>query len=153
MTVFEYDNLPDSVRADALPEELTLLAYAAFVNAWRSDHALAVEVKAVHVYSRKGFMEQESFGKERTSPYGSIDDDVVLQLTIRVPHPSLTRVDGALNQVAALEEDAKAFRVHAERERLEAEIAQAETEAAKAEADAREKRARLEALRLKTGGK
>jgi hypothetical protein len=145
---YEYDNLPDALEAEALPEELFADAQAAFLQALESGLALATEAKAVHVYDRKGYMNADSFIGHQNPSYRSNTDDVILQLTIRIPSPNTIRGED-LNAVTALEERAHEHATEAERKRLEAELAQAEKEAEQAETAAREARAKLEKLRKK----
>lgn len=146
MTTYEYDNLPDELREEAMPEEMFPEVLAAFHQALESGLALATEAKAVHVYDRKGYMEADSFIGHQNPSYRSKTDDVVLQLTIRIPNPQTIRGDD-LNAVTALEKSADEYGQRAEKARLEAELAQAEQEAAKAEETARTAREKLEALR------
>lgn len=146
MTAYEDDNLPDELRAEAMPEEMFDEVLAAFHEALESGLALTTEAKAVHVYDRKGYMEADSFIGHQNPAYRSKTDDVVLQLTIRIPNPQTVRGDD-LNAVTALEKSADEYAQRAEKARLEAELAQAEAEAEKAETAAREAREKLEALR------
>lgn len=148
MTAYEYDNLPDEITAEALPEEMFEDALAAFVQAMSSGLALKMEAKATHAYDRKGYMENDSFIGHQNPAYRSETDDVILQLTLRIPNPKTIRGE-SLSATSALEERAIAYDRAAEQARLEAELAQAEREAEQAEATAREKRAKLDALRKK----
>jgi hypothetical protein len=148
MTDYEYDNLPDEITADALPKEMFADAQAAFAQALESGLALNVEAKATHAYDRKGYLNTDSFIGHQNPAYRSETDDVIIQLTIRIPNPKTIRGE-SLSAVTALEDIATDYDQKAERARLEAELAQAEREAAQAEATAREKREKLEALRKK----
>lgn len=148
MTSYEYDNLPDALEAAALPEEMFADVQAAFTQAMESGLAVATEAKAVHVYDRKGYLNADSFIGHQNPSYRSETDDVILQMTIRIPNPKTIRGE-SLSAITALEDRTANYTLEAERARLEAEIAQAEAEAEKADATAREKRAKLEALRKK----
>lgn len=145
---YEYDNLPDALEAEALPAEMFEMAQNAFVQATTSGLALAMEAKAVHVYDRKGYMNADSFIGHQNPAYRSETDDVILQLTIRIPNPKTIRGED-LNAITALEDYATEYDQRAEKARLEAELEQAEKVAAQAEATAREAREKLEALRQK----
>lgn len=143
---YEYDNLPEALEAEAMPEELFDEVLLALNEALKSGEALAVEAKAVHVYDRKGYLNADSFIGHQNPSYRSKTDDIILQVTVRVPNP-LTRRGENLKAVTALEESANEYAQRAEKARLEAELAQAEQEAAQAEETARAAREKLEALR------
>jgi hypothetical protein len=145
VTNFEYDNLPDEMTVDALGDELFFTGLAALASAAGSGHTFAKEIKIAHVYNRKGYMALDTFGGHRNTAYSSVDDDIVLQVTVRVQHPS--QVDGALDSLQRLENLVRAQNEEAERIRMEAELVQADEEMLKAAANAREKRAQLEKLR------
>jgi hypothetical protein len=147
MTDYEYSNLPNELSAEALPEELFPAALEAITEALESDYALGVEARAVHVYDRKGYMNDDSFIGHQNPAYRSTTDDVVLQLTVRIPNPKTVR--GGLEATARLEELAEEYDRRAEEARLNAELAQAEADAQKAETTAREAREKLEALKNK----
>lgn len=143
MTTYEYDNLPDELNVDVLPKELFQEAYAAFTQALEADTFEAMEIKAAYVYDRKGYLDADTFGGKRNA-YGSTNDDVVLQLTIRIPNPSDRK---ELDKVANLEQTIVERNLNAERARLEAEIVAEEAAAEKAQATAKQKREQLKALR------
>lgn len=143
---YDYNNLPRELEAPVLPEELLEDAQAAFVQAIESGLAKATEIKAVHVFNRKGYMDANSFVGRQNPSYRSDSDDVILQMTIRIPNPKREKT---LSGVAALEDRATEYTKEAERKRLEAELAKAEADATQAETTAREARAKLEALRKK----
>ena len=145
---YEYDNLPDALEADPLPKDMFDNTLAAFNQALESGLALNAEAKAVHVYDRKGYMNADSFIGHQNPAYRSQTDDVILQLTIRIPNPKTIRGE-SLSKTAALEDLAADYDMRIEKARLEAELEQAEQAAAAAEATAREKREKLEALRNK----
>jgi hypothetical protein len=147
-TDYEYDNLPYALEAAALPEEMFDAAQTAFVQAMGSGLALKMEAKAVHAYERKGYLDVDSFIGHQNPAYRSETDDVILQLTIRIPNPKTIRGE-ALSHITALEDIAIDYDQRAERARLQAKLEQAEAQAAQAEAAAREAREKLEALRKK----
>jgi hypothetical protein len=89
-------------------------------------------------------MDANSFVGRQNPSYRSDSNDVILQMTIRIPNP---KREESLSEVAELEVSANEYTVRAEKARLEAELAQAEQEAAKAEETARAAREKLEALR------
>lgn len=148
MTSFEYDNLPDALEVEALPEEMFDDVQTAFIQAMSSGLALTMEAKAAHAYERKEVLETDSFIGHQNPAYRSETDDVILQMTIRIPNPKTIRGE-SLSATTTLEERATAYDLAAKRARLEAEIAKAEADATKAETAAREARAKLEALRKK----
>jgi capsule polysaccharide export protein KpsC/LpsZ len=145
MTDFEYDNLPDEMTVQALEEDLFPWGLDVLINAVKTDHSLAKEIKIAYAYDRKGYMELDTFGGRRNPAYSSVDDDIVIQVTVRVHHPS--QVGRDLESLKALEKLLREQNEDAERTRLEAELVQAEAEMSKAAATARTKRARLEELR------
>lgn len=141
---YEYDNLPEQLEASVLPEELMEDAQAAFVQALESGLVKTAEIKAVHVFNRKGYMDANSFVGWQNESYRRDSDDVILQMTIRIPNP---KGESTLSEVAALEESATEYTKEAERKRLEAELTKAEADAKQAETAAREAREKLEKLR------
>jgi hypothetical protein len=145
---YEYDNLPYALEAEALPAEMFEAAQNAFIQATTSGLALKVEAKAVHVYDRKGYLNADSFIGHQNPAYRSATDDVIIQLTVRIPNPKTIRGED-LSHTTALEDFATEYDQRAEKARLEAELAKAEQDAAKAETAAREAREKLEALRKK----
>lgn len=147
MTDYDYNNLPQELSAEPLPDELFPAAVAAITEALESDSTLAMEARAVHVYDRKGYMNDDSFIGHQNPAYRNPTDDVVLQLTVRIPNPKTVR--GGLDATARLEELAEKYDRRAEEARLNAELAQAEADAQKAENAAREAREKLEALKNK----
>jgi hypothetical protein len=144
---FEYDNLPDEMTMEALPEELFEDAQAAFAEALASREVKVAEAKAGYLYKRKAWLEVDPMGRYRNA-YGANDDDIVLQLTIRVRNPKGYGVE--LPKLAALEEAVIAKEEEAEKVALEAEIAAQEAaaqQAANAAAAAAEKLAKLKEKR------
>jgi hypothetical protein len=148
MTAFEYDNLPDEMNVDPLPKELFEEASALISGLLMTDEVIAREVKIGHAYDRKGYLEVDTFGGHRNPSYGSTDDDLILQVSLRVEHPSgHRRPSESLKALTTLEQKVREIRLAEARRALEAEIEQAEAEAARAEEVAQKKRERLEALR------
>lgn len=145
MPDYEYDNLPDSIYADPVPDELFSDVFAIITEAIQDDHAIVAEAKAVHVYDRKGYLESDEFGGKRNPSYSSSTDDVVLQVTVRVPHPSTFR--RGMESLEALEQKIQNLNTAEERRRLEAEAAEADARAEQAAADAQAARERLEKLK------
>lgn len=145
MTSYEDDNLPYALEAEAMPAEMFVNVQAAFMQALESGQVLNSEAKAVHVYNRKGYLEADSFVGPQNPSYRHETDDVILQMTIRIPNPK-TVFGKSMGEVTALEERAIEYATEAARKLLEAEIAQAESIAAQAESAARAARERLEAL-------
>jgi predicted ribosome quality control (RQC) complex YloA/Tae2 family protein len=146
MTAYEYDNLPEELNVEALPEELFKEGIDAFTQALASDALEAKEIKIAYVYDRKGYINVDAFAGKRKTGYSSESDDVVIQVTLRVRNP---KHRAELSNFVTLGEHITERNLKAERARLEAEIAQAEATAEKAEATAREAREKLEALRKK----
>lgn len=146
MTDYEYDNLPYDMNVEPVPAQLQDAALALAGKLAGSGDVRAMEVKIAHVYGRKGYMETDTFGGRRSASYSSGNDDVVLQVTVRVPYPSKWN-DKALYALVILENELRAHLAEEERQRLEAEITQAEAAAAKATAAAQAAQDRLNALR------
>lgn len=149
MATYEDNNLPEELSQQTiLPAELFNQAHSAFTQALDSGEILAQEARAAYAYERKGSLNHDGFGDHRNASYSSDTNDIILQLTIRIPNPK-TIPGEALDQTAALEAATDRFELEAERARLETEIAQAEAGAERAEAAARQKREKLEELRKK----
>lgn len=106
-----------------------------------SEAALSGEPVVVaggHCYERKGYLTQDPLGGHRNTSYGRPNDDVILQITVRVP----------FSAVKASVEKIQGTRLQAEIEATEAQIAA--TEATRAELDGkiaalRQKRSNLSA--------
>lgn len=146
---FEYreDNLPYSMaHVKAIPEELFRDLENILFIAVSTNQVIATEAKVAYAYKRKNEMSLDSFGSER-GHYGSAQDDVIIQVTVRVPNPNGNSVE--LDDLLELEQDIQELNMTAQQKKLTDEIAQAEAEAEKAEATARKKREELEALRKK----
>ena len=144
MTVFDYDNLPENLgSAAALPDGLFEKAHAALTEAMTSRHVVAAEARAAYVYERRGNLDLDVMGTDRNPTYGRENDDIVLQLTIRL------RGREGLDRLDELEHDVNDAAFAAEQERLEAELTEAEASANKAHEHARETRDKLDALRSK----
>jgi hypothetical protein len=147
MTAFDYDNLPENLgSAAALPGGLFEKAHAALTEAMTSRHVVAAEARAAYVYERKGNLDFDVMGQDRNPTYGRQDDDIVLQLTIRL------RSRDGLGRLEELEHNANDAGFKAEQERLEAELAEGEASENKTQELARETRERLDALRSKSQG-
>ena len=150
MTDYEYDNLPDELEfIEALPDAMFADAQAAFNQAMTSGEVLAQRAKIAYAYDRKGYLTTDTFGGDRRPSYTSSDDDLIIQLTIRVRSPHSHWNKNTLPLLIDLEAGVAEAKREAKRAELEAEIAAAEAEAEKAEATARQKREQLEALRKK----
>ena len=145
---FDYDNLPDEMTMDALPEELFPAAQEAFAEALTSGELKVAEAKAGYLYDRKTWLTVDPMGRNRNNSYGASDDDIVLQLTVRVRNPKFRGEE--LPKLAALEKAVIAHEEAAEAAALEAEIAAQEAaaeQAATAAAAAAEKLAKLKEQR------
>jgi hypothetical protein len=154
MTEFDYYNVPDEMNVSALPEELYGPALEVIARLAVSGDVLAKEIKIAHAYDRKGYMELDTLGGHRNPSYPSPTDDLILQLTMRIKHPSsgYGRTPEAMQTakaLEALETRVKEINTEKERKALEAEIAQAEEAMRGAEKLAREKRERLAALKAR----
>lgn len=105
MTYFAHDNLPDAddmALKNPLSEELLDLGRAAVIEALESGEARVEEVKAVYAFDRKDYLFTEPLGMlERNKAYSSDEDDIILQMTVRIPNPKKAIT---LEKVAELEE-------------------------------------------------
>lgn len=146
MTAYDYYNLPDELNVPAVPEELFDTALDAFTQALESDQLKAQEIKVAYVYDRNDYMSADAFAGKRNASYANSNDDVVIQISLRVPNPKGRE---ELSNLAVLEERLTEHNLNVERERLEKEIAAAEETAEKAQAAADQKREQLAKLRQK----
>lgn len=146
MTAYDYYNLPDELNVPAVPEELFNTAFDAFTQALESDQLKAQEIKVAYVYDRNDYMSADAFAGKRNASYTTSNDDVVIQISLRVPNPKGRE---ELSNLAVLEERLTEHNLNVERERLEKEIAAAEETAEKAQAAANQKREQLAKLRQK----
>jgi predicted ribosome quality control (RQC) complex YloA/Tae2 family protein len=146
MTTYEYYNLPDELNVEPLPEELFEDGLNAFTQALESTVLKAQEIKVAYVYDRNEWLTADTFGGKRNTSYSSGSDDVIIQVTLRVPNPARRE---ELSNLNALETTLIEYNLNAEQERLKAEIAKAEEEVQKALATAAEKQKQLDALSKK----
>lgn len=146
MTAYDYYSLPDELNVPAVPEELFDTALDAFTQALESDQLKAQDIKVAYVYDRNDYMSADAFAGKRNASYASSNDDVVIQISLRVPNPKGRK---ELSNLAVLEERLTEHNLNVERERLEKEIAAAEEAADKAQAAANQKREQLAKLRQK----
>lgn len=141
MTYYETDNLPEEIPGQEFPEELIPLAVDAVHEAIESQNIRVQEAKVVYAYDRKGWLTMDTVGGSRNPSYASDVDDMIIQLTVRIPHPLLRK--GELETAAELEKSIKEHRQKEHREKLEADIAKADAKAKEAQAEADAKRAEL----------
>jgi hypothetical protein len=81
---YEYDNLPDELLIDAIPEEFTEQAMEIFTKATAWDATKASEIKIAQIYDRKGYMEANALGGARNGSYSRENDDIIIQMTLRI---------------------------------------------------------------------
>lgn len=146
---YDSDNIPAEIETDALPADLFEAARAAINDAADSDLAIAMEAKGAFVYNRRGYNAFIPFDAERGAHDLISNDDVILQLTVRIPNPNLAYATDSLKATTSLVEAAVNASKTAEQLRLEKEIADAEAAAKEAEATAQDKRNKLNALLAK----
>lgn len=146
MTEYSEYTVPAEMGINPLPSDLTEAGLNVLKDALAANSIIAKEVKIAYVFERKDEFSLDEFGTKRNKSYGSNGDDVLIQLTVRIPSPQ--NVNG-LGSVLVLEEAVMQYRGEEERKQLEAEIAAAEQEAKLAQTVADQKRARLEALKAK----
>lgn len=148
MTAYEYDNLPANFDVQPIPDELFAVGYDAIKQAVESDQSLARELRVAYLYDRKCEMSFDQFGTQRNASYGSESDDVLLQLTVRIPNsnPKFWGGTGGFELVHELETNVIELAKDKRRAKLEAEIAEAEARATAAANIADQKRAELSNL-------
>lgn len=146
MTEYDYNNMPEEHIRPTLPVGFFDEAMAAFVEAVESGDAIAYEAKAAYISNRKMHMNFDGFGKPRNASYSSKTDDILLQLSIRIPNQYNTT---SFPKTEALAKNVAEFALAAERSALEVSIAADEAAIAQAQAGAALKRQRLEALQAK----
>lgn len=143
MTAYGYYSLPDEINAKPLSQELFTAGMTALKEVMESDEVQAQEIKIAYVYDRNDHFATDPFGGKRNTSYASDNDDVIVQLTMRIPNPkgyaALTRL---VNLENAIVQETK----EAERQALKADIAAEDAEAERAKANADAKRARLALL-------
>jgi hypothetical protein len=150
MNAFDFDNLPDDLGfVPRLPGDLFEAAHAAFTEALSSGHVLATSARAAYVYDRGDNFGIEAIGQARNPGRASQGEDIVLELTIRVPAPQSRNGMGRLAELERAVVDAG---LTAEQKRLEAELAEAEASATQAQERARQTREKLDTLRSKRQG-
>lgn len=135
MSAYEYDNLPDTLIYQPVDEALRMAAWNLLHEVIRDGDELAWDVRAAHAYDRKGLMNLDPIGGPRNTAYGSEQDDVVLQLSVRVPY----RTEG----VKTLVKRAEVIARNAERQKALGELQDLENQQARVEAEIAAKRAEL----------
>lgn len=87
-----------------------------------------VVVSGSHVYDRKGYHSQDDLASgRRNTSYGSKENDVVLQVTVRVPYRKAAKIVEALEDERITREEVAAQK---KREEIDAEIARLQAERA-----------------------
>jgi hypothetical protein len=90
MTYFDIDNIPDSFEMiSPLPDDMVSEGVRLLRSARESGLLMAQEVKIAHLYDRKGYAEMDTFAGPRNASYGSDNDDVVIQVTVRIQNPQM----------------------------------------------------------------
>lgn len=146
MTAYTYNSLPDEMTVKPVSNELFPKAKAAFLEAFDSEHIEAQTIHVAYAYERHGHMDLDRFGGARNNSYSSERDDLVIQVTVRIPNP---KGYAALPKMVALETAMMEEGQAAERKALEDAIAADEAKAKQANANAVANRAKLEALNSK----
>lgn len=89
MTAYEYDNLPDELSCvDALDPDLMQDVEAIIRMAKEKGYVIAEEAKIAYVYDRKGYLTTDDFTGPRNASYGCADDDLIVQITVRISNPT-----------------------------------------------------------------
>lgn len=147
---YEYFNLPEEDEYQFLkpvPEEFLTPALSLVKKALVDEDGIGViaEVKAAHLFDRKGYLTPEAFGQVKiNTSYRGDDDDILLQVTLRMRHPE--KSSKTYEEVHALDDGIREFNKAQARAALNAEIAAEEARAAAAAESIAKKRAELEAL-------
>lgn len=147
VTEFDYDNLPNNESlVNALPEELLPEAKNVFRELMDSNLIIAEEVRASYVFKRKGYMDFVPIGEEPNTGYQTATDDLIIQLTMRIPAPNTYTTVPEMQKMEKLVKRAGEARKEAERQRLQEEIGIEEARAAAALNAAKAKREALTKL-------
>lgn len=143
-TDYDTDNLPNNESLTrALPEELLPEAKNIIRELMDSDLIIAEEVRASYVFKRKGEMDFKPLGADPNKSYQRDTSDLIIQLTMRIPAPSIYTNVPEMQKIVELETAVKEAEKEAERQRLEAK---AQEEEARAEAAMKAAKAAREAL-------
>lgn len=125
MTAYHEDNLPETLYLPNLPDEAFDKAFEALGQAVASGRITAKSAVAGYLYERKDDLSTDRFGGKRNPSYGGPTDDMILQITVRVPNPVFV-ADNGLGAFNELEEEVKAINKQEAMARLEAEIEEAQ---------------------------
>lgn len=126
---FSYNTINTDLKeiettSEDLVREIIELAASETLN-----ESAPVIIAGAHVYDRKGYHSQDDLASgRRNTSYGSKENDVVLQVTVRVPYRKVSRIVEALEEERIAREEVAAQK---KREEIDAQIArlQAEREA------------------------
>lgn len=124
MTAYEYANIPDNFEMiEPLPDDMVSEGVRLIKSARESGLLMAQEVKIAHLYDRKGYATMDTFGGQRNVSYSSDNDDVVIQVTVRIQNPQMFAGLQSLGNIL-IERKAEAARLakEAEKARLQAEL-------------------------------
>lgn len=138
---FEWDNIPEEMTVEPLHEKYTLKALDILKEAIANGNDRASEAKIGFAYNRKGWMQVEEIAPANGAHnwYNS-QDDVVVQVTIRMPRPDANSKFAKLAD--ALTKDAEDARIAVAEAEI-AEIEAAEAALAERKAKAQENRDKL----------
>lgn len=123
--LYEHDSLPEDGflfyhDVPVIPKGMFKLAYDAFIEAYEGDFEVAKEARVAYIYDRKGSMAFDPVDK-RNASYGSKEDDLIIQLTLRIDGNLLVRSKFKDSAPVSLINEIK--RQSAEAERMEIEEA------------------------------
>lgn len=125
---YDYESLKQDIPV--IEDASSVATLLASTIAMAFDRGAPVGFAAAHVYERKGYLSYDALDGQRNTAYGSDDDDVLLQITVRVPHTEveediipILKAERAKREELALQKqkdelDAKIAALQAERSKL-----------------------------------
>lgn len=102
------------------------------------SEAPQVEVRAAHLYDRKGYLESDGFAGHQNPAYRKDQDDILVQVSLLLPgdwHMTWESDRDGYDKVEAIYERVQAAQREAEVAARQAEVSRAEAALAAAEAD------------------
>jgi len=118
----KYDMEPIVTDLVSLPEAVQASAVEVIREIVADEGSYDFNVSGGHVFERKGEISSDQLAGHRNSSYGSVGDDVVLQITVRV-RPDRPNVTTLLQETAQARIDEFEAEQQAKRREVEAELA------------------------------
>lgn len=134
-------------EVDYIPEEHNEEALVALNSIIEQNQYVVLGTKIATVYDRKGFMSHDSITRKRNESYSSENDDIILQITVRIDGRDVRTKSGAGKEVSELIGSVRNSHLEAEILKGEKDLMHAVEHFEQAKEALKKKRADLESLK------